>query len=34
MAFIMTLWIGNGAFLKSSCQWQLKKKKKKKNENN
>ena len=25
MAFIMTLWIGNGAVLKSSSQWQLKK---------
>ena len=24
MAFIMTLWIGNGAVLKSSSQWQLK----------
>ena len=24
MAFIMTLWIGNGAVLKSSNQWQLK----------
>ena len=23
MAFIMTLWIGNGAVLKSSSQWQL-----------
>ena len=23
MAFIMTLWIGNGADLKSSSQWQL-----------
>ena len=22
MAFIMTLWIGNGPFLKSSSQWQ------------
>ena len=25
MAIIMTLWIGNGAVLKSSSQWQLKK---------
>ena len=24
MAIIMTLWIGNGAVLKSSSQWQLK----------
>ena len=24
MAFIMTLWIDNGAVLKSSSQWQLK----------
>ena len=24
MAFIMTLWIGDGAVLKSSIQWQLK----------
>ena len=24
MAFIMTLWIGNGAVLESSSQWQLK----------
>ena len=24
MAFIMTLWIANGAVLKSSSQWQLK----------
>ena len=24
MAFIMTLWIGNGAVLKSSSQWHLK----------
>ena len=24
MAVIMTLWIGNGAVLKSSIQWQLK----------
>ena len=24
MAFIMTLWIGNGAVLKSYSQWQLK----------
>ena len=24
MAIIMTLWIGNGAGLKSSSQWQLK----------
>ena len=24
MTFIMTLWIGNGAVLKSSSQWQLK----------
>ena len=24
MAFIVTLWIGNGAVLKSSSQWQLK----------
>ena len=24
MAVIMTLWIGNGAVLKSSSQWQLK----------
>ena len=24
MAFIMTLWIGNGAVLKISSQWQLK----------
>ena len=24
MATIMTLWIGNGAVLKSSSQWQLK----------
>ena len=24
MAIIMTLWIGNGAVLKSSRQWQLK----------
>ena len=24
MAFIMTLWIGNGAVLKSSSPWQLK----------
>ena len=24
MAFIMTLWIGYGAVLKSSSQWQLK----------
>ena len=24
MAFIMTLWIGNGAVLKCSSQWQLK----------
>ena len=24
MVIIMTLWIGNGAFLKSSSQWQLK----------
>ena len=24
MAFIMTLWVGNGAVLKSSSQWQLK----------
>ena len=24
MSFIMTLWIGNGAVLKSSSQWQLK----------
>ena len=23
MAIIMTLWIGNGAVLKSSSQWQL-----------
>ena len=23
MAFILTLWIGNGAVLKSSSQWQL-----------
>ena len=23
MTFIMTLWIGNGAVLKSSSQWQL-----------
>ena len=23
MEFIMTLWIGNGAVLKSSSQWQL-----------
>ena len=23
MAFIMTLWIGNGAVLQSSSQWQL-----------
>ena len=25
MAIIMILWIGNGAVLKSSSQWQLKK---------
>ena len=25
MAIIMTLWIGNGAVLKSSSQWQKKK---------
>ena len=25
MAFIMTFWIGNGAVLKSSSQWQLNK---------
>ena len=25
MAIIMTLWIGHGAVLKSSSQWQLKK---------
>ena len=24
MAIIMTFWIGNGAFLKNSSQWQLK----------
>ena len=24
MAFTMTLWIGNGAVLKSNSQWQLK----------
>ena len=24
MTFILTLWIGNGAVLKSSSQWQLK----------
>ena len=24
MAFTLTLWIGNGAVLKSSSQWQLK----------
>ena len=24
MAIIMTLWIGNGAVLKSASQWQLK----------
>ena len=24
MAIIMTLWIGNGTVLKSSCQWQSK----------
>ena len=24
MAFMMALWIGNGTFLKSSSQWQLK----------
>ena len=24
MVIIMTLWIGNGAFFKSSSQWQLK----------
>ena len=25
MVIVMTLWIGNGAVLKSSSQWQLKK---------
>ena len=31
MAINMTLWISNGAVLKSSSQWELKKKKKNEN---
>ena len=34
MAFIMTLWIGHVAVLKSSSQWQLKELKKKKKKKN